>query len=1027
MNKKLRRFLVVTGSVLIGLVGLLFVLPIVFEEDLKLILKEELNRQLVADIDFEDLNLSFIRNFPDATIEVTDFSIVNRAPFAGDTLIAGSSFSGTLNLMSIFRGDEYQIKAVSATNPRVFVQVLPDGTASYDITIPSEESTDSVSSGSFGITLEKYALTNADIQYIDQTLPMSVTMKGLNHSGTGNFSEIDYLLKTLTVIDELSLEYDGIRYLNDLAVTAKADLDIHNGEELLITLKDNQVELNHFPLTADGTVTLAGEDIRTELTFDCTGSDFGTLLSLVPEFFKTDLAGFQAEGAFDFSGSLNGIYNETSIPGYTLDLTVEDGLIAYPDLPEQIRDIQLNLHLNNPDGTEEAFSLDLPTLSANLGAYPMTVFLHLKNLTRPSIQGAANTNLMLEDLAKIYPIEGIELAGKFALDASFDGIYDEDAGTFPEVSAVMNLEDGMVHSLEYDTRLTDFRFSGSLKDVSSNISEAVLAIPSFHFLLDGDPLDGALTVTNFDDPRYELTASGGLDLGKLYSLYPIDSMELEGKLTINDLYAAGTYSDVEAEAYNKLDNRGSAVIENLYYRDLWYTQPGVRLDQGEVTFSPERLSFQNVSGKLGSSEFRGSGSLTNYLEYILMGSEELQGALAVTSPSFDANEWLAAMEDESSPATEGSETSEDAIEVYPIPAGYDLIMDLNVAELLYDDLTLKNVSGDLEIKEQQMFMEDVGFDMLGAKVTMGGVYDTRSKDRAGYDFFLNVSDLLVKEAFKHFAVVKSYAPVAQFLEGTCNLEVGLKGGLKPDFSPILEDVNAFGLFELLEGGLANTPLTNSLASNTNIGALKSWSLNDVKGIFRIIDGTLTFDPIDLKLGDITLTLDGAQNLGGGIRYNVMLDAPQNSLSAAAFQSLGNLTGGALNPGERVQVNLLVTGTHGDPKVSGAGGGTVATLKDQATTALEGEIQNRTGSDLSLNEDSLKSQAAKARQQVEDSLRAVAAQAGQQVKDSLNTVADSLKSQAQQALEEELRKHAGEDVTEKLKDLKKRIRLPRRGG
>lgn len=1019
--KKIRRILIISTASILGLLLILIALPFIFEDDLKIMLKDEVNKQLNATVEFEDIDLSFIKSFPDATISVLNYSIANNAPFAGDTLVSGKEMAVTVNLSSIFKGDEYQIHSVSLNQPRILVKVLPDGSANYDITIPYEGPEDTTVASPFRLALDEYEVTSGNIRYHDQTLPMAVSLAGFDHRGSGNFSDEDFLLATVTEIEQTTIAYDGTTYLNELPFTAKADLDIHAGEVLSVTLRDNQFLLNQFPLTTSGEVSMPGDDINMDLAFSSPGSDFKTLLSLIPDVFKSDMAGFQASGGLAFDGSLSGTYNETSFPGYGLALKVDNATIQYPDLPESIRNIQLDLEVKNKDGKDESLNLDVNTFTAMLGSHPIEASLHLKNMITPYIEGNAKASVDLADIMKIYPLEGTSLAGKFSLDADAKGTYNDVAGTFPQVTADMKLTDGFIQSEEYDTKLTEFSFDGTLADQNGTLSGAALTIPQFHFLLDGVPLDGSLSVVNFDDPAYEVEGRGALDLGKMYSLYPIDSMELSGVLTINDIYAKGVYSDLEAERYDKLTNRGSVDIQSFYYRDLWYTQPGISLTNGTVNFTPEKLAFNSIAGKLGKSSFSGSGYLTNYLAYIMMGSEELQGQISMSSPEFDTNEWL--VEDETATESTAAAGEEEPLEVYPIPAGYDLLMDVNMGRVLYDDLVLENVNGKMEIKEQQLYMDDVTFKMLGSNVVMGGAYDTRNPGKAGYDFFLDIENLLVKEAFKYFDLVKGFAPAAQYIAGKCNLEVGLKGGLNPDFSPILEDLNAFGLFEMLEGGLSQTPMTNALASNTNISKLSTWSLNDIKGIFKIEDGTITVDPFDLKLGDMTLNIGGAQNIAGGIRYNVNIDAPQGSLGAAAFQSLGQLTGGVLNPGEGVQVNLLVTGTNTEPKVSGAGGGTGSQLANQATTALEGEISNRTGVDVALNKDSLKNQAAQTKKAVEDSLRLAASQAKQRAADSLAVVADSAKAQAQRALEEELRQRAGDDVTEKLKALKKRIRLP----
>ena len=1036
MKPLLRRILLVGSSLLAALFLLLLVLPFFFEDKLKALLKDQINAQVNARVDFSDLSLSLIRSFPDARVSLSGLSVANKGEFLGDTLLAASQIDVVVNLWSVFSGDTYEIRQVRLRQPRVDVHILPDGQANYDIALPDTASSPDpeTASSPFRLDLQAYSLSEASIRYRDESLHMSASLEGLNHEGKGNFSDADFRLRTQTDIAQTSLTYDGVQYMKALPIQAQADLDIHAGEVLKVDFLENEFLFNRFPLQLDGSLAMPGEDIDMDLTLSSPGSDFGTLLSLVPQLFLTDLEGLQTRGQLAFSAGLKGLYNEQSFPAYRLALQVKDAFLQYPGVPEAVSDIAFDLNVENADGRDESLRLDLKEFRALLGSHPVLANLRLQNLISPTMQGRAMAKVNLADLVKVFPIESADLAGMFTLDASFDGRYDEATGAFPQISALMNLQNGLVRSKEYATELTDFRFEGTLQDPDGTLAGAVLDVPVFHFLLDGVPMDGSLKVENFDDPHYLVQAKGGLDLGKLFQLYPIDSMELSGKLKVNDLFAEGIYSQIEAEQYDRLVNKGSVEVESLFYRDLWYTQPGFSLSQGSAQFTPSKLSFQGMAGKLGKSSFTGNGYLSNYLAYLLMGSDELKGRISLASPSFDMNEWLVSEGTEGTEMTEMTEMTEGTemteaeevpLEVYPIPAGYDLVMDLNLAEVKYDDLTLKNLSGLAEIKDQQLFLENVKMDLLGGSVAMGGTYDTRNPKRAGYDFFLDIANLGVKDAFRYFSVVKEFAPVARLIEGKCNLEVGLKGGLKPDFSPILDDLDAFGLFELLGTGLLQTPLTQTLAANTKVSDLSSWTLNDVKGAFQIDNGTLTFQPIALKVRDMVLSIGGAQNLAGVIRYDVNLDAPSGSLGTAAMQSLSQFTGGVLQPTERVQVNLLVTGTFLDPKVSGAGGGTGSQLQGQATAALEQELGNRLGTDVTLNQDSLRRQAQQARQRAEDSLRALGQQVKKQAQDTLAAMADSAKIQAQRALEEELKRQVGEDVTEKLKGLKDRVKLPRR--
>jgi len=85
------------------------------------------------------------------------------------------------------------------------------------------------------------------------------------------------------------------------------------------------------------------DDITTDLTFKSDQTSFKTLLSLVPAIYINDYHDLKATGDFSLSGSAKGVYSDadSTLPDIALNLSVNNGLISYPALPEKISNINL--------------------------------------------------------------------------------------------------------------------------------------------------------------------------------------------------------------------------------------------------------------------------------------------------------------------------------------------------------------------------------------------------------------------------------------------------------------------------------------------------------------------------------------------------------------------------------------------------------------------------------------------------------------------------------------------------------------
>ncbi|WNJ20245.1 AsmA-like C-terminal region-containing protein [Pontibacter sp. G13] len=1013
MKKALR----VIGIVLILFVGILAVAPFLFQDQIKQWVNAQIDEQLVADVYYGDLSLSFLRNFPKARVQIDDFGIVGQEAFAGDTLASGQSFTLLLNLPELISGGGINIERIILNRPRIQAIVLEDGTANWDIMKPTEEEvpTEETDDSDMTISLKGYELNDAYIRYADASLPMELTLDGMDHAGTGDFTLTTFVLKTVSEIERLMVSYDGITYFRNAKGHAIADIELDLSQGVKMTFLENEFEVNAFPLKLDGWMDLpdGSDDILMDLTYETPQADFKSLLSLVPGIYTADFADIQTDGTLRFDGFAKGTYNETQLPAFGLNAQVDNAWFQYPDLPDRVSNINLDVDVHNVDGDLEHTEVLLKRFHAEFGDNPLDAKLSMKGLEVIDLDGAVEADLDLHSLTTLFPMEGQEIKGQFGIHATFAGVYDEAANRFPKVNAKMNLDNGYVKSDTFNTELKDLHFHASLIDEDGNLETATFDMPDFHIELGGESLDGSVHVDNLSDPHYRLTAQGALDLEKLMQIYPIEGMDITGRLVVKDFETAGTYAAIEAENYLALPTHGQVVVDNLTYSDVELPET-VTVKHGEATFTPEALTLKDVSGTLGSSDYAVDGELQNYLAYALMDDQELRGRMSLNSNRLDLNEWMVETE------TEGaeSETPEEVpMETIPVPANLDLDFQANLQEVIFEDLTLNNVQGNMEVANQALNMEEVSFGMLGSRVSMNGVYATEEPRTPRYSFYLNVADLGISDAFQHFSTIQSFAPALEFVEGIVNTELGISGRLQHDMSPIMEEVNSAGKFELLNGSLKETKLITAISEKTKLKNIAPMALKDLIGAFTIQDGWLNLAPLKIQSGARKFTLSGKQSLTGTLDYQMNIEVPSGAADQTAISALSQLSGVALKTSDQVEVNLNIGGTVKKPKVTGAGGGTAGEVGSQLQDAAEDKLSGALGTDVELDRDSIRDQVNNASEQLKDSARQAAEQIKQQAQDSARAAAEDLKDQAQEQAQDAVEEVLGEEATEQLENLK----------
>ena len=420
-----RKILKITLIVLLVLLGVAFAAPFVFKGKIIKIAKEQINKNLTAAIDFNDLDISFFRHFPKVSVALSGLQVVGTDEFAKDTLVAAKNIDVALNLMSVIKGSDFKIYSITIDEPRIHVIVNKDGKANYNITKPDTAAASSSADNSspFKMNLEKYAIKNGYIKYDDATSGMSSEIVHLNHEGSGDFTSDLFTLSTTTTADAVSFSYGGIPYLNNTKTSLNADIQVDN-KTAKYSFKTDKIAVNELKLTAEGFFQLVNDSTyNMDLKFDAPSTDFRNMLSLVPVVYQKDFASVKTSGQALFNGSVKGVYSATQIPAYTINLGVKDGFFQYPDLPKPVQHINVSLNVDNPDGVTDHTVINISQGHIEMDNEPFDFRLLLKNpMSSRYIDAAAKGKLDLSKIAQFVKLDpGTRLGGIINADVQARG------------------------------------------------------------------------------------------------------------------------------------------------------------------------------------------------------------------------------------------------------------------------------------------------------------------------------------------------------------------------------------------------------------------------------------------------------------------------------------------------------------------------------------------------------------------------------------------------------------------------------
>ena len=84
----LKKILKIIGIIVFLFVISAFAIPYFFKDQIKARIVTAINEKVDAKVAFADADLSLFRNFPSASVSIEKLSIINKAPFEGDTLVS---------------------------------------------------------------------------------------------------------------------------------------------------------------------------------------------------------------------------------------------------------------------------------------------------------------------------------------------------------------------------------------------------------------------------------------------------------------------------------------------------------------------------------------------------------------------------------------------------------------------------------------------------------------------------------------------------------------------------------------------------------------------------------------------------------------------------------------------------------------------------------------------------------------------------------------------------------------------------
>jgi len=497
-------------------------LVFIYEDEVKSVAIKELNRHLQAEvrIDPKNIDLTFISSFPNCAIQFKKLTAMEAWKKKNkDTLLYAELLSLEFNMKDLFN-KKYIIKKVNLFNAKCFLKIDKNGNENY---IAWKTSPDTASGKGEGLKfkLEDISIKNFKIVYKnkEQRFKSDLEIKDLAFSG--NFSESSYRLTSKGNAYINILASDKVNYIKNKNLKLDIELNVNNYN---YEIKKSELTLNSMAFVMIGDFNYRDSLQNIKLEYKAKNLDIESVLSLLPDKYKSRINDYKSSGEFFANGNFN--YSIEKPFSIKSKFGINKATIEYSPKNTKLSDVSVAGELLVD---EKHSSLDLSNIKATLNGDNFSGNFLMTDFNDPFIEVTADGNFNLQNVYSFWPVDTLEkLEGSLKIKGRVKGLVsDIKKNTFSDKLSInvnveleklrtrfkndtndLAVESCKIIALERDIRVEDLKMNKGKSDI--NLSGDIPGL--FNYILDKKAplvIRGTLNSNNFYLEEFIFSGGGG--------------------------------------------------------------------------------------------------------------------------------------------------------------------------------------------------------------------------------------------------------------------------------------------------------------------------------------------------------------------------------------------------------------------------------------------------------------------------------------------------------------------------------------
>jgi hypothetical protein len=414
-RKLLKRLVIFSILIILLLSGLLFITGKYFGDQIEQAAISELNKHLKVEISVADIELSFLKKFPFASIELSEVQTRETGKPGTENLLSAKHVYILYNLYDIVRG-KYRIEKIIFRDAFLNIIVNEDGSKNLDGYLPKNERGPLAGE----LQLKNIEFYNVEVSYLNYAADQEYLFRSDKSKIKATFAEKAYSLDIDGSFYSHHIRSGDVKFLEEMFVeiNTKIDADIDGNIFHIINSKLIASGVSSF---ISGKIISNPDNKKLDLQVSSHKNKLDDLILIIPKKFLVPLKDYDLQGNISLNAKIFGDFSGNNLPEINIDFEFENGNLGHPASGMILKNVSFTGYFNNGKSRlPSTYYIELTDFKSEIPEGGIDGKLSVFNFNHPEVSVHLISSMDMTAVERLFSIPNLEsIRGQMELDMVF--------------------------------------------------------------------------------------------------------------------------------------------------------------------------------------------------------------------------------------------------------------------------------------------------------------------------------------------------------------------------------------------------------------------------------------------------------------------------------------------------------------------------------------------------------------------------------------------------------------------------------